>query len=149
MSSCRIGNLCPQLLWDQRRVHGGTSCQCDTRTFTTVAMTFSVERYLYECPMGVHKPWNYLKKSEYQTLVERCPELASILGHHQPSNADAPSSDAGDKRPEGRLQIGSSSWPRLWRLACLMMILVLVLCLCLASRARDSLSPPSRARPFF
>ena len=33
-----------------------------------------------ENPLGVHKPWNYIKKYNYKKLKVNCPEINEIFG---------------------------------------------------------------------
>ena len=44
-----------------------------------IAKTFSVERVLYDSPIGIHKPWQFLNKNELNKLKESCPEISTIF----------------------------------------------------------------------
>jgi hypothetical protein len=43
------------------------------------ATEFSVESVYHPAPLGVHKPWPYLKTEELRSLEQSCPEINQIL----------------------------------------------------------------------
>jgi|SaaInlV_165m_DNA_3_1040750.scaffolds.fasta_scaffold22694_2 hypothetical protein len=43
-----------------------------------LAKKFSVEKYYYITPFGVHKPWNYLQENELEQIKKQYPEMSLI-----------------------------------------------------------------------
>ena len=45
-----------------------------------IAKDFAIERVFSKGPIGVHKPWSFLKKKELNELKKNCPEINKIFG---------------------------------------------------------------------
>ena len=45
-----------------------------------IAQEFAIERVYSKGPIGVHKPWSFLKKNELKDLKKNCPEINTIFG---------------------------------------------------------------------